>query len=161
MRARFGIGLLLWLIASVAYGVSYDVKRVVDGDTLHVINRYQQSIKIRLAFIDAPERDQPFFKESTDMLRSMVRGQKVSLQIVDVDRYKRVVAVVYVGDTDINKAMIEQGGAQVYERYNKDPSYVQAQRDAADNRLGLWALKEVKAPWEYRAVQRKLNEKVN
>ena len=36
------------------------VQRVVDGDTVHVINKAGEKFKVRLTGIDAPEKNQPF-----------------------------------------------------------------------------------------------------
>ena len=33
---------------------------IVDGDTMNVLIRAKQQIRVRVAFIDAPEKDQPF-----------------------------------------------------------------------------------------------------
>jgi hypothetical protein len=36
-------------------------------------------------------------------LESKVLGKKVKVQIIDIDYYRRMVAVLYLGDTDINR----------------------------------------------------------
>ena len=45
---------------------------VVDGDTVHA-TKNGQLYKIRLTEIDAPERDQPFGKQSRDNLKVFLR----------------------------------------------------------------------------------------
>ena len=47
------------------------IKRVVDGDTVHVFFK-DQVYKIRLTEIDAPERDQPFGNDSTSFLKQLL-----------------------------------------------------------------------------------------
>ena len=48
-----------------------EVAWVVDGDTVHA-TKNGQLYKIRLTEIDAPERDQPFGKQSTDNFCALV-----------------------------------------------------------------------------------------
>ena len=68
------------------------------------------------------------------------------------DRYGRTLGRVYVGDVDVNAAMIRKGAAWVYEGYNKDPAFPSLQAQARRRRLGLWGLQadQVTPPWEWR-----------
>lgn len=68
----------------------------------------------------------------------------------DVDRYKRVVAVVYCNGVNVNRAQVERGMAWTYTRYNKDKELPRLQEAAKEGRKGLWADKEPVAPWEWR-----------
>ena len=53
---------------------------MVDGDTVHTF--YGDEIfKIRLTEIDAPERDQPFGKASTEHLKSLLKDGRVDVDI--------------------------------------------------------------------------------
>ena len=48
------------------------VIRVVDGDTIYLKNKEHGKLKIRLADIDAPEKDQPYGDEATNILKKMI-----------------------------------------------------------------------------------------
>lgn len=137
---------------------------VYDGDTFRAINRTtKEEIKIRLACIDAPEKDQPLGIASRDFLRSLLnKGDKVYLQVVDTDRYGRQVAEVFVppekgdvGDTrlvSLNGEMVRKGWAWFYRKYAKNcnvPVYDQAEKLAQKEKLGVWS-KNYTPPWEWR-----------
>ena len=47
---------------------AYVVVRIIDGDTIHVRDITGEAHCIRLAMIDAPEREQPFGTEATKKL---------------------------------------------------------------------------------------------
>ncbi|MDD1749558.1 MAG: thermonuclease family protein [Methanothrix sp.] len=48
---------------------------------------------------------------------SKVLGKKVKVQIMDIDRYRRMVAFLYLDDKDINHEMVEAGYAWAYRVY--------------------------------------------
>jgi endonuclease YncB( thermonuclease family) len=85
------------------------VVKVVDGDTVHV--RVGDRIeKVRYIGMNAPELhhptlgEQPGGREAAEANRKLVDGQTVRLEL-DVherDRYGRLLAYVYVGDTMVN-----------------------------------------------------------
>ena len=62
------------------------VGRVVDGDTLYVLDANYKDHKIRLAGIDAPERRQAYGLASRKHLASMVAGQQVTVEYQKRDR---------------------------------------------------------------------------
>ena len=56
------------------------VGRVVDGDTLYVLDANYKDHKIRLAGIDAPERRQAYGLASRKHLASIVAGKQVTIE---------------------------------------------------------------------------------
>ena len=136
------------------------LKRVVDGDTIYLKTRANNSIKVRLAFIDAPELNQPFGKDAKAFLQK-IEGQKVAIDVKSKDRYGRHVAILFHRDADINLLMIENGYAWVYTKYLKYTSvsrrnkYLHAESLAKENELGLWQTKDYIPPWEWRKHSRK------
>ena len=163
MRTR-ALGTLLLaaaLIASFAtasktgtppFHFSGEVTQVVDGDTLKVDGK----ISVRLAEIDAPERDQPFGSEATRALAQLTAKRSARFEVVDVDRYGRYVAHVYVGDVLVNREMVRGGFAWAYTRYVRDLDVIDLEREARRQRLGLWALPETdrEPPWIWRQSHR-------
>lgn len=128
---------------------------VTDGDTLiaHVNGR---DMEIRLADIDAPERDQPFGWDAKLTLIDVVRGQSLLVAPFDVDRYGRVIAHVYVGAASVGLKMVDAGAAWFYAEYANDDALYQAEQLARRNKKGLWALpaRSRIEPWEWRRQQR-------
>jgi len=133
----------------------YTVTRIYDGDTIDAF-KDGNTIKVRLACIDAPEADQsPHGQASQQQLSSLVPGQ-VSLNIVDEDRYGRQVAEVYTPDGSlVNQQMVETGHAVVYTEYlsncgsNAD-ALLAAEQQAQSSRQGVWADAAFVMPWDYR-----------
>ncbi len=85
---------------------------VVDGDTLDVdgIGR------IRLVGVNTPERGEPGYQEAKNFIKDRCLGKTVYLDIDDKknhDRYGRVLAVVYVGNTNINAELLKKGYAEI------------------------------------------------
>jgi micrococcal nuclease len=146
------------------------VRHVADGDTVTVITNVRTKLKIRLYGIDAPEIQhinkrtgvvskpgQPYGEESHRALQSKVLGKRVKVRITDIDRYHRMVAVLYLGNTDINREMVQEGLAWAYREYLKGPyasEYIDAENDARSKRLGLWQQMNPQPPWEFRGLMR-------
>jgi len=130
--------------------------RIIDGDTIELAGR-----RIRLHGIDAPEMKQTCTREGKEWLcgqeaiwalARIIEEHWVTCQQKDVDRYKRIVAVCYMaeGQIDINGLMVEQGWALAYRKYSED--YVEQEEVAKGSRDGIWAGEFVE-PWEWRSSQ--------
>ena len=150
-----GMGALLLLVGSVLAQAETVTGRVVgisDGDTLTLRIDRRERLGIRLAGIDAPELDQPYGVEARRALASLARDRTARVEVVDRDDYGRLVGTVYVGGRKINAALVEQGAAWVYRRYNRDPQLPVLEAQAQDARRGLWGLPAWQRvpPWEWR-----------
>ena len=143
------------------------VQRVVDGDTVHVVNKAGEKFKVRLAGIDAPEKNQPFGLASTHKLTEMLINKWVLLKskpndgnLYSIDRYNRVLAKVILDGRDINLAQVSSGYAWHFKRYQKQQStldrqsYSEAELNAKKNELGLWGEKKPIAPWKWRKIKK-------
>ena len=64
---------------------------VADGDTLSVLDANQKRQRVRLFGIDCPERSQSFGRAAGGWLRSQALRQTVRVDVVDKDRYGRLV----------------------------------------------------------------------
>ena len=78
--------------------------------------------KIRLACIDTPElrgsRADPIpAKVASDFLNDLVAGRRVSIRRITTDRYGRTVAELSVDGVNVQKFMVVNGLAKIYERY--------------------------------------------
>jgi micrococcal nuclease len=124
---------------------------VADGDTIDV-RLVSGMIRVRLHGVDAPERDQPYGMASRRELSRLVFGRDVELEPVEQDRYDRLVARVWLGDTDVNAELLELGAAWVYRRYAREASDCVREQAARDRGRGLWRLPAEQwiAPWEWR-----------
>ncbi len=93
------------------------VLRVIDGDTFET----KQGQKVRLLGINAPEVGQPKADKATEFLKKKLLNKEVELIIQEdyiFDIYDRVLAVVFVDEENINKLLLEQGLAEIYDDPN-------------------------------------------
>src|SRR4051812_14645673 len=121
---------------------------VSDGDTITVLSNGNDQTKIRLHGIDTPESKQAFGAVAKRTLSQLVYGSHVRVVSVDTDRYGRVVAEIYKGETWINLELVKRGMAWVYLQYSRDPALLAAEEEARTARTGLWRDREPVAPWE-------------
>jgi len=139
--------------ADVKSATTYHGKviKVTDGDSINILHE-GNTLKIRLAEIDAPERGQPFWKISREALASYVAGKQVKVIEIDVDRYKRIVGQVYLGDLWVNGALVRGGYAYVYPKYATSERLYEFEREAKENQAWVWKLPENERvkPWEWR-----------
>lgn len=133
------------------------VIRVLDGDTIEVKTLpakmvvYEVPIRVRLINIDAPEKKQAFGRWSANQLKTLVADKQVTVSYSEKDRYGRIIGHVFTTNgTDASRFMVQSGAAWVYERYNTDKSLPALQREAQEQKLGLWADTNPVPPWEWR-----------
>lgn len=179
MKPMVLLQLLLLLTALPAYAkapirvIDGTVSRVSDGDTVQVVDQLGTKVKVRLYGIDAPETEkrnrktglvskqgQPYGQEAFEALQGKVGGQRIRTEVVDIDRYKRAVSVVWLGERNINKEMVREGFAWAYRQYLDRPhasEYLQAEEQARRERRGLWRQSNPQPPWEFRKMQRESN----
>ena len=129
-------------------GFEGKVIRVSDGDTIVVLTQDKEQIKVRLNGIDAPEKKQPFGKQSTKSLANLVAGKTVEIKKEGNDRYGRTIGTVLLDGLDVNKEMVANGYAWAFRKYSK--KYAPDESNAKHEKLGLWAEEDPTPPWEYR-----------
>lgn len=124
-----------------------------------------QKLTIRLTGIDAPETryfstpEQPFAAESKEFLSNLILNKRVKIIIKGIDRYNRILAIVFLGNffnsVNVNLKMIEEGYACVY--IGRDSVYggykdemIELQKKAKQNKKGMWKFNDVVLPMEYK-----------
>jgi micrococcal nuclease len=132
------------------------VVRVIDGDTVVVLDANRTQYRIRLAGIDAPERKQPFGQRSKQYLASQIAGQDVAINWDKYDRYHRIVGKIIYDGQHVDLAMVRAGLAWWYRHYAHEQSaadrvlYEDAETKAKAERKGLWIDPDPLPPWEWR-----------
>ena len=129
---------------------------ITDGDTLTLLTPDRRQVKIRLAEIDTPEKNQPYGSKSRQALADLVFQKNVAVRYVDTDRYGRTVGRIHAGDVDVNAELVRQGAAWVYRKYASDASLYALEDEARSSGRGLWSLPEAQRipPWEWRRGSR-------
>ena len=124
------------------------VIRVIDGDTIELNN----SEKVRLSGIDAPEKGECFYLEAKEKLEYLIYGEEKDdndVVYLEQDRtnrgtYGRLLRYVYDKNKRLlNILLIEGGYAEAYDKYKYDTKRF-AELDAAEQRakaqgLGIWS----------------------
>jgi micrococcal nuclease len=155
MRRAVSLVLLLVLaclavtaIATARTGVAGEVVKVVDGDTIHVrvAGRVE---KVRYIGVNTPEvhhpskGEQPGGREAAALNRALVARRQVRLEldVQERDRYGRLLAYVWIGETMVNAELVRRGYAQVMTippNVRHQEFLVKLQRDARQAERGLW-----------------------
>ena len=146
--------------------VTGTVTKVSDGDSIHVTTPEQTILKVRLYGIDAPETPkinrrtgqisvpgQPYGSESWKALEGKVMGKQVRLDILDIDKYRRMVCMVWLNDRNINLEMVREGHAEAFVEYLKEPyrdQFVSVEQDARSAKRGIWSLSDYERPRDFR-----------
>lgn len=152
---KLQIALLALLLVSqslLADQIQGKIVKISDGDTVVVLSDQNETIKVRLAEIDAPEKNQPWGNNSKQALTSLVATKKVIVLSTGKDRYGRTIGTILIGSQNINKLMVQSGNAWAYTQYVDDKEYFQLQEQAKNNHAGLWSMDNDQTipPWEWR-----------
>ena len=133
---------------SAARSLTGTVTHVVDGDTISVLLD-GRAVTVRYIGMDTPETRHPIRgtepggREAAAANRRLVLGKTVRLEL-DVrewDRYRRLLAYVYVGDVMINAELVRLGCAHaltVPPNVAHEQHFVRLEREAREARRGLW-----------------------
>ncbi|OGG31452.1 hypothetical protein A3A63_03455 [Candidatus Gottesmanbacteria bacterium RIFCSPLOWO2_01_FULL_46_9] len=143
---KFSLWLVPLLIASIVLNIFLLFKNinlpqgitvigVIDGDTLVL----EGKSKVRLRYVDAPEKGLCGYDQASKELERLVTGKSVRIEETVPDTYGRGMALVYTGNTLINKEMVASG----WVRYHHDVSPVtdqvkQADETARAQKLGIY-----------------------
>lgn len=163
------VSLLFGLLAPwpVAAELTGRVVAVSDGDSLTVLVNERDRVSVRLAGIDAPERQQSFGRQSQNYLATLAFGKDVRLEGERKDGRGHLLAKVWVAEPncrppacapalDAGLAQIAAGLAWHDRAYQKEQAaedrerYAQAEFLAKVRRLGLWSESNPLPPWAWR-----------
>lgn len=176
-----GVGLLLvGRLACAALPrreVEATVARVADGDTLTAETKDGTRLKVRLFGIDAPELErvnrqtgavskpgQPYGAQARHVLDDLLRGRQVRLAISGADRYRCLLAIVFLGTVNVNLALVQVGLAEVDRGKADAPPALQAaleqaEQEARQRGYGMWRLGgQYESPRAFRARHRIADE---
>ncbi|OLC31808.1 MAG: hypothetical protein AUH81_17150 [Candidatus Rokubacteria bacterium 13_1_40CM_4_69_5] len=153
---RYATPLLLLAMVASAWGAERaahpalegTVVRVVDGDTI-VVRIGARVERVRYIGVNTPEvhhptrGEEPGGREASEVNRQLVEGRRVRLELdlQERDRYRRLLAYVWVGELMVNAELVGRGYAQVMTvppnvRYQE--LFLKLQREARDAGRGLW-----------------------
>lgn len=123
-----------------------------------------ETMTVRLYGIDAPKSSymgymsQPLFFESKCTLQKILDRQWVTLKILKVDRFSRIVAKAYVGwlfKKDVSLKMLELGMACVYQGEEEmlggnGTRLFEKEKIAKNRKVGIWGLQNFEPPRDFK-----------
>ena len=129
------------------------ITHVSDGDSLR-----SDKLRIRLFGIDAPEKNQQCSgadgakwdcgTAAQKALAALVASApQLQCDLIDIDRYRRLVMRCFAGKTDLGAALVRAGLALAYRKYSS--IYIADEDSAKTAKLGMWA-GAFTAPWAWR-----------
>lgn len=168
--------LIFFLNISACYGfirtVTGIVTKVSDGDTIQLTTPEQTTLKVRLYGIDAPETykmnkrtgqvslpGQPYGDESMKALENKIMGKNVTIVILEIDKYRRMVGMILLNSRNINLEMIREGHAEAFIEYLDEPyrsEFIKTEQQARSAHKGIWSIRNYERPREFR---KKLKER--
>ena len=128
--------------------------KVQDGDTFDFLYGDNRKQRVRVAQMDAPEKNMPFGQKSKERFAELVVGKEIALVVNTVDRYGRVVGSVVIDGEDQSARMISEGMAWYYRQYGWTDSLARLEEEARNAKRGLWADPNPQPPWEWRKANR-------
>ena len=125
------------------------VTDVIDGDTL-IVDIGGKEYKVRYIGIDAPEIDHEnntaelMGYKALEINKKLVLGKDVEFEkdVSGTDKYGRLLRYVWIEGVMINEKLVREGYAQILTippdiKYKN--SFIEAERYARNNNIGLWA----------------------
>lgn len=140
------------ILAQSAWAWEGKVVGVIDGDSITVLHEGRGE-QIRLYGIDCPEKHQDFGQKAKEFTSLKVFGKQVDVLPITQDRYHRIVAIVSLNGSVLNRAIIEAGYGWVYRQYctkAECQEWSQLEQRAKDTKLGLWSMPNPVPPWDFR-----------
>lgn len=128
---------------------SFLVEKIYDGDTV----RLKNGSVVRFLGVDTPEigkkgePSQYFAVKAKQKTVDLLAGKRVRLKIFGYDRYKRILAVVFLPDGQNVNEILLRSGVAFYFPHQKERGFLSvaepflaAQREAIIAREGFWSM---------------------
>lgn len=145
------------------------VRAVPNGTSLVVVSPELTRFDVRLLGVEPPEPPrvgrqgnlptdgQPFGPHAVTYARDLLLDKQVRLETHGKDRLGRIMAVVWLGDINVNLTLVKEGFAWVSPDISVARVRIElevAERQAQVGRYGLWSLPAPEPPWEFRRRHR-------
>ena len=142
----------LFVQSVFAETITGTVTKIFDGDTLVVEDAAKKRWKIRLAEIDAPEQNQPFWMESSRSLAELCYKKEAKVEWFEKVGKARYRGYVTCAGKDANAEQLKRGMAWGSPKSTKPTSPLyELEAYARLRRIGLWQDDNPVAPWEFAA----------
>jgi len=148
-----GLGMLVSVSLIANEELSGKVIAVIDGNTIEVITRENETYKILLHGIDCPELEQDFGDKAKKYLEKLLLNKSISVTIQGKDRLGNRLGVIIVeGTEDPRYELLKEGLAWTSEK-NPIADLELIKEKAREKGKGLWKEGNPTAPWIFRRQQ--------
>ncbi|MDF1544470.1 MAG: thermonuclease family protein [bacterium] len=132
-------------------GDRFEIVRVSDGDSMEL----RGGDRLRLLAVDTPEKREPLYQEATNFTSDLTLNKIGRLVYAGArrDKYGRLLAFLYIDSVLINEQILRNGLGYLYLFKDTDLDrpevrlMLQAQREAIDSKIGLWAIERAPEPY--------------
>lgn len=133
-----------------------NITRIIDADTVQFRLKSGKYLTARLVGIDAPEKQQDYGKECSEILEDETKGKTLNAVVYDVDQYKRALIRFRSPEiADYSLWLIQNGCAWEYlAPSDVRESYNSAELTAKNNHVGLWQSANPIKPSVWRQMKR-------
>lgn len=134
---------------------------VSDGNTLQIIDNYQDTISVVVKSIDCPELNQEMGKAARSYTTKYCLGSTVGVELFGKDRFGNDIANITINKTDLSKSLLEAGLAWYYCKNKGEATLEAIEKSARAKKAGLWANENPVEPWIFRRQQSMLAPKLS
>ncbi|UXD22070.1 hypothetical protein IPA_01330 [Ignicoccus pacificus DSM 13166] len=114
------------------------VNTIIDGDTFWA-TLGKERFKVRLYAVNAPERGMKCYEEAKDFLRRSI-NHTVTITPLGKGIYKRIIAVVNNGTSDLNLELIKKGLAIPYPYPPPERRFLEFGKEYVRRVFSLWSV---------------------
>jgi len=141
---------LLLLSSPVFADYSAQIVSILDADTIEVVHHHHAE-RIRLYGIDCPEIGQAYGARAKQVTAALLVGQKVKIKTHGRDKHRRTLGTAVREGININHFLVKQGWCWWDRKAAPTHSVLEGlERQARDEKLGLWKESAPIPPWVYR-----------
>lgn len=116
-----------------------EVVKIVDGDT-YDLKVGNQTIRVKMEGIDAPEKGMRYYKESKKYLYELCYGHTVLFKPNGINKFNKRIGFTYLtGGLELSHEMVRSGFAWHYKKYNSDSNLYKLELEARIAKRGIWA----------------------
>ena len=132
--------------------ISGKVIRVIDGNTIEILDSEKEVVKIMLSEVDCPELGQEFSEEAKKLTEKLVLKKRVVVELKGKDRWGNKLGQVMLNNGKLlHHELLQNGLAWAKEEDNE--ALVNMQATAKASKSGLWISEDPTPPWIYRRQQ--------
>ncbi|UII34405.1 thermonuclease family protein [Fulvivirga ulvae] len=132
--------------------ISGKVIRVIDGNTIEILDSEKEIVKIMLSEVDCPESGQEFAEEAKKFTEKLTLKKRVMVELKGKDRWGNKLGQVTLNNGKLlHHELLKNGLAWAREESNE--VLASLQQAARTNKSGLWINEDPTPPWIYRRQQ--------